>query len=87
MGSKAYGLIRIGGPMRVFAAELLDWVTRRDVDRWDWTCVIGLVLFGAGLWRWFHLGVALTVVGGLVLLLGVAGARGEELATRKPKGG
>lgn len=49
------------------------WASALDV--WDVLCLVGVVLLGAGLWSWFGLPVALTVIGGLVLALGVIGAR------------
>lgn len=49
-------------------------------DRVDRTCLLGLLLLGAGLWLWFSLGVALTVGGGLVLALGVLGALAQAPA-------
>ena len=50
------------------------------VDRYDLTCLAGLAMLLAGLWVWFGTGPALTVAGGLVLALGVAGARAAERA-------
>ncbi|HVK23225.1 MAG TPA: hypothetical protein VM677_17855 [Actinokineospora sp.] len=41
------------------------------LDRGDVLCLLGAVLLFAGLWLWFGLGVALTVVGALALTLGV----------------
>jgi hypothetical protein len=34
----------------------------------------GLVSLGVGLWNWFHPWLALTVMGALLLLLGLAGS-------------
>lgn len=45
------------------------------VDRWDVIAAIGAVLLFVGLWLWASLGCALTVLGGLAVLLGVIGAR------------
>ncbi|HEY9369258.1 hypothetical protein [Streptomyces sp.] len=44
------------------------------VDQWDVLAVAGALVLFAGLWLWVSLGCALTVVGGLVLALGAAGA-------------
>jgi hypothetical protein len=44
------------------------------LDQYDVVCLTGLVLLAVGLGVWFSAGVALTVAGALVLLLGVAGA-------------
>ncbi|WP_431729944.1 hypothetical protein [Verrucosispora sp. TAA-831] len=44
------------------------------VDRVDVVVLAGLLLLGAGLWLWWSVGVALTVVGVLVLVVGVLGA-------------
>lgn len=46
-----------------------------QLDRWDVICGLGVVLLCAGLWIWVHLGAALTVIGVLLLGLGIAGAR------------
>lgn len=52
-------------------------------DIWDGVCVLGVGLLFAGLWVALSLGIALTVVGALVLALGVAGAhRGAAPASR-----
>lgn len=44
------------------------------VDQFDRVFVLGLLLLFAGLWRWWDLGVALTVAGGLILALGLLAA-------------
>ncbi len=46
-----------------------------QLDRWDVICGLGVACLFAGLWIWVHLGAALTVVGVLLLCLGIAGAR------------
>lgn len=48
-------------------------VVSASTDRWDVLCVLGLVFLNAGLWIWFGLGPALSVVGALLLALGVLG--------------
>lgn len=45
------------------------------VDGWDVITAVAAVMMFAGLWLWVSLGCALTVVGGLLLALGVVGAR------------
>lgn len=45
---------------------------RRDVTISDVFVFTGLPLTGVGLFFWFGLGVALTVTGALVLLIGIA---------------
>lgn len=57
-------------------------------DVWDAIVLLGLGLLGAGLWMrdpW----VALTVVGALVILLGVFGGLGDDRGDggEPPKGG
>jgi hypothetical protein len=60
------------------------WLGTR-FDRWDGICTLGLVLFAVGLTLWFHLGVSLTVVGALVIGLGVSGARQDAAAEPDPR--
>ncbi|WP_158566503.1 hypothetical protein [Micromonospora craterilacus] len=43
-------------------------------DQVDVVVLAGLLLLGAGLWQWWSVGVALTVVGVLVLVVGILGA-------------
>jgi len=49
-------------------------------DGWDFVGVLGTIMLFAGLWLWVGLGCGLTVVGGLLLALSVAGARSPEAA-------
>lgn len=44
------------------------------LDQFDRVFLLGLVLLFAGLWRWWSLGVALTVAGGLIIALGLLAA-------------
>lgn len=54
--------------------------TEPAVDGWDIVTAAGVGLLFAGLWLWVSLGCALTVVGGLLLALGVIGARNAAAA-------
>ena len=53
------------------------------VDLWDVLCGLGLVLLAVGLGVWVGAGVALTVVGALLLTLGVAGTVYEQRTLAK----
>ncbi|MFG1873381.1 hypothetical protein ACGFIV_00910 [Sphaerisporangium sp. NPDC049003] len=46
-----------------------------QLDRWDLICGLGVVALFAGVWIWVHLGAALTLIGVLLIALGIAGAR------------
>ncbi|MEH0823456.1 MULTISPECIES: hypothetical protein [unclassified Micromonospora] len=61
------------------------------VDRVDLVVLAGLVLLGVGLALWWSLGVALSVVGALVFVVGIAAAlpaaaAGEPDAQRRGAG-
>jgi hypothetical protein len=60
----------------------------RLVDTHDRVFIAGLAMLLAGLWRWFHLGVALTVAGALLLaVVFVAAARQPAPASEAPARG
>ncbi|ANZ35540.1 hypothetical protein BBK82_05045 [Lentzea guizhouensis] len=73
-------------------AELVD---RAQLDRWDYCCAVGLLCLLLGLslavGTWLGvaigIGVALTVFGGLVLALGITGARQQPVVDELQAGG
>jgi hypothetical protein len=51
---------------------------RKAVDTSDVFIFLGLVLIGTGLFFWCGKGIALTVVGSLLFLLGFIGGKAKE---------
>lgn len=70
---------------RTVGSVLRATVDAWPLDQWDAICLTGVVLLTVGMWQWFGAGPALTVVGGLLLALGVAGAR-RQTETARPDG-
>lgn len=60
------------------AAGVAARAAGKAIDSYDVTCFVALAMMLAGLTIWFGVGPALTVVGTLVLIFGVAGARSAE---------
>lgn len=66
---------------RLAAAAGAAWATLTDAfGVFEWVTTLGAVMLLAGLWLWFGAGPALTVVGGIVLVLGIAGGRAAAAA-------
>ncbi len=54
------------------------------VDSASALVILGLMMFAAGLWRWFSLGVMLTIVGALLITAGVIIESGRVRAAQEP---
>jgi hypothetical protein len=66
---------------RLAARAGVIWRALADTySEWDAICAVGVLMLLGGLWAWFSAGTAFTVVGGLVLVLGVAGGRAAARA-------
>ncbi|WP_066373954.1 hypothetical protein [Herbidospora mongoliensis] len=63
---------------------LVDGWVRLGLDLWDAVCTGGVLILAVGLVVWFGPGPALTVIGALVLALGIAGARNASASVLDP---
>lgn len=74
-------------PISVERADTVDGVAAKhlatafsDVDLWDVFLAVGSVMLFTGLWLCIGLGVALATGGGLLIVGGLMGARGKQMA-------